>query len=66
MDNREFLIAKPQDEEGEFMVQDAEEEKRFKEARDDDNLVTPSMVLGLLALTRDTENVIVQWTTENS
>ncbi len=41
MDNREFLIAQPQDEEGEFMVQDAEEEKRFKEARDGDNLVTP-------------------------
>lgn len=40
-DNGEFPIAKPQDEEGEFMVQDVEEERHFCKARDGDNLVTP-------------------------
>jgi hypothetical protein len=32
---RKFPIAKPQDEEGEFMIQDADKEKQFKEARGD-------------------------------
>jgi hypothetical protein len=40
-DNGEFPIAKPQDEEGEFMIHDTEEEVRFLVARDGDNLVTP-------------------------
>lgn len=34
-------MARPQDEAGEFMVQDEEDEKRFLMARDGDNLVTP-------------------------
>jgi hypothetical protein len=41
MDNGEFPISKPQDEEGELMIQDAEEERHFQEARDGGNLVTP-------------------------
>ncbi len=40
-DNGEFPIARAQDREGEFMIQDAKDEKWFLEARDGDNLVTP-------------------------
>jgi hypothetical protein len=40
-DNGEFPIAKPQDEAGEFMIQDSEDEERFLVARDGGNLVTP-------------------------
>jgi hypothetical protein len=40
-DNGEFPIARPQDEAGEYMVQDEEDAQRFLQARDGDNLVTP-------------------------
>jgi hypothetical protein len=39
-DNGEFLIAKPQDEAGEWLPQDSEDHQRFPVARDGDNLVT--------------------------
>jgi hypothetical protein len=40
-DNGEFPIAKPQDEIGEFMVQDSNDAKHYLVGRDGDNLVTP-------------------------